>query len=107
MLDSSPSNGRNLILFGRTLVKAIINYIVKKPIVPLIWTPLKFSRPCGTKLTNPVFTHALEPLRENSDPNSVPQGRLKIGRDAILDNFQPSLRDLIMFHDVPRTSVLG
>jgi len=27
----------------------------------------------------------------------VPQGRLKIGRDAILDNLQPSLRDLIMF----------
>jgi hypothetical protein len=24
-----------------------------------------------------------------------------------LDNLQPSLRDLIMFHDVPRTSVLG
>jgi hypothetical protein len=38
---------------------------------------------------------------------SVPKGRLKIGRDAILDNFQPSLRDLIMFHGVPRTSVLG
>jgi hypothetical protein len=37
----------------------------------------------------------------------VPQGRLKIGRDAILDNLQPSLRDSIMFHDVPRTSVLG
>jgi hypothetical protein len=27
----------------------------------------------------------------------VPQGRLKIGHDAILDNFQPSQRDLIMF----------
>ena len=38
---------------------------------------------------------------------SVPKGRLKIGRDAILDNFQPSLRDLIMFHGVPRTIVLG
>jgi hypothetical protein len=37
----------------------------------------------------------------------VPQGRLKIGRDPILDNLQPSLRDSIMFHDVPRTSVLG
>ncbi len=37
----------------------------------------------------------------------VPEGRLKIGRDAILDNLQPSLRDLIMFIDVPRTSVLG
>ena len=40
-------------------------------------------------------------------PNSVPQGRLKIGRDAILCNLQPELRDLIMFHDVPRTNVLG
>jgi hypothetical protein len=29
-----------------------------------------------------------------------------MGRDAILDNLQPSLRDLIMFHDVPRTGVL-
>jgi hypothetical protein len=37
----------------------------------------------------------------------VPQGRLKIGRDAILENLQPSLRDFIMSHDVPRTSVLG
>jgi hypothetical protein len=35
----------------------------------------------------------------------VPQGRLKMGRDAIL--LQPSLRDSIMFLDVPRTSVLG
>jgi hypothetical protein len=32
---------------------------------------------------------------------------LRIGRNSILDNFQPSLRDLIIFHDVPRTSVLG
>jgi hypothetical protein len=38
---------------------------------------------------------------------SVPEGRLKIGRHAILDNFQPSLRDLIMFHDLPRTNVLA
>jgi hypothetical protein len=30
----------------------------------------------------------------------VPKGRLKIGRDAILGNFQPSLRDSIMAHDV-------
>ena len=30
-----------------------------------------------------------------------------MGRDAILDNLQPSLRDLIMFRDAPRTSVLG
>ena len=30
-----------------------------------------------------------------------------MGRDAILDNLQPSLRDLIMFHVLPRTSVLG
>jgi hypothetical protein len=32
-------------------------------------------------------------LCENSLPNSVPQGRLKIDRDAVLDNLQPSLRD--------------
>jgi hypothetical protein len=37
----------------------------------------------------------------------VPQGRLEIDRDAILENLQPSLRDLIMFDDVPRTIVLG
>jgi hypothetical protein len=40
-------------------------------------------------------------------PISVPEGRLKIGRDVILNNLQPSLRDSIMFHDLPRTSVLG
>jgi hypothetical protein len=43
----------------------------------------------------------------NSFRKSVPEGRLKIGRDAILDNLQPSLRESIMFHGVPRTSVLG
>jgi len=37
----------------------------------------------------------------------VPQGRLEMGRDEILENLQPSLRDLVMFHDVPRTNVLG
>jgi len=37
----------------------------------------------------------------------VPQGRLKIRRDPILGNLQPSLRDLIMLHHLPRTSVLG
>ena len=37
----------------------------------------------------------------------IPQGRLKIGRDAIMDSLQPSLRDSIMLHDIPRTSVLG
>jgi hypothetical protein len=37
----------------------------------------------------------------------VPEGRLKIRRDSILDNLQPSLRDLITFHDLPRTGVLG
>jgi hypothetical protein len=42
-----------------------------------------------------------------ADKSSAPQGRLEIGRDAILKNLQPSLRDLIMSHDVPRTSVLG
>jgi hypothetical protein len=36
-----------------------------------------------------------------------PQGRLRIGCDVILDRLQPSLRDSIMFRDVPRTSVLG
>jgi hypothetical protein len=35
-------------------------------------------------------------------PNSVPQGRLEIARYEILENLQPSLRDLIMFHDVPQ-----
>jgi hypothetical protein len=40
-------------------------------------------------------------------PELVERGRLKINSDAILDNLQPSLRDLIMFRDVPRTSVLG
>jgi hypothetical protein len=30
-----------------------------------------------------------------------------MGRDAILNNLQPSLRDSISLHHVPRTSVLG
>jgi hypothetical protein len=34
-----------------------------------------------------------------------PAGRLKMDRDVIL--LQPSLRDSIMLHDVPRTDVLG
>jgi len=32
--------------------KQSTSYIVKKPVAPLIWTALKFSRPCGTKLPN-------------------------------------------------------
>ncbi len=76
-----------------------------------------------------TFYDTAEAVCENSDPNSVPEGRLnlaqddipgldlkgrsvpkgrlKMGRDSILDNLQPSLRDLIMFHGAPRTSVLG
>ncbi len=30
-----------------------------------------------------------------------------MGRDAVLDSYQPSLRDSIMFLDEPRTIVLG
>jgi len=30
-----------------------------------------------------------------------------MGRDPILGNLQPSLRDSIKLHDVPRTNVLG
>jgi hypothetical protein len=69
---------------------------------------------------SPTIAFAIRPQRPNeirgfkgvekyrrSPDASVPKGRLKIGRDAILDNLQPSLRDLIMFDDVPRTSVLG
>ena len=31
----------------------------------------------------------------------VPQGRLKMGRDTILDSLQPSLRDSITLHVYP------
>jgi hypothetical protein len=34
----------------------------------------------------------------DSKGRRVPQGRLEIGRRALLDSLQPSLRDLIMFH---------
>jgi hypothetical protein len=40
-----------------------------------------------------VGDHYREQAAGSPFPNSVPQGRLKIGRDAILDNPQPSLRD--------------
>jgi hypothetical protein len=59
---------------------------------------------------SPAGTAELSPGRQSwvaFEGRPVPQGRLKIGLDAILDNLQPSLRDLIMLHDVPRTSVLG
>jgi hypothetical protein len=54
-----------------------------------------------------VKSTAFSPCVRTPFPNSVPEGRLKIGRDPILDNFQRSLRDLIRLHLVPRTSVLG
>jgi hypothetical protein len=57
--------------------------------------------------TECALAGAKERVCENSISNPVPQGRLAISRDAILDNLQPSLRDLIMFLEVPRTSVLG
>jgi hypothetical protein len=56
---------------------------------------------------DPVTSGAKERVWKTPFPNSVPQGRLKIGRDVILDNLQPSLRDSIMSLGVPRTSVLG
>ena len=59
---------------------------------------------------SPAGTAELSPGRSpglDLKGRPVPQGRLEIGRDAFLDNLQPSLRDSIMFHDVPRTSVLG
>jgi hypothetical protein len=37
----------------------------------------------------------------------VLRGRLEIGCDTILSILQPSLRDSIMLHDLPRTNVLG
>src|ERR1700741_5421642 len=43
--------------------------------------------------------------------NSVPQGRLKTDRDAILDKHQPSLRDSIrkswFSHGIPRHSLFA
>jgi hypothetical protein len=41
VLDSSRSNRSNLILFRRTLLKAINKLHRQKPIVPLIWTSLE------------------------------------------------------------------
>jgi hypothetical protein len=38
----------------------------------------------------------IQSFHEEFIPNVVPSGRLKISRDTILDNFQPSLRDSIM-----------
>jgi hypothetical protein len=67
---------------------------------------------CENSIPNSVPEGRLNLAQDDSpgldlkdDP--VPQGRLRIGRDAILDNLQPSLRDSIMLHEVPRTSVLG
>jgi hypothetical protein len=59
---------------------------------------------------SPVGTAELSPGRSpglDLQARPVPQGRLRLGRDEILENLQPSLRDLIMFDDVPRTDVLG
>ncbi len=36
--------------------KQSTSYILKKPVAPLIWTTLKFSRPCGTEFGNGVLT---------------------------------------------------
>jgi hypothetical protein len=57
--------------------------------------------------TSPAGTAELSPGRSpglDLQGRQVPQGRLKIGRDAILENLQPSLRDSIMLPDVPRTT---
>jgi hypothetical protein len=59
---------------------------------------------------SPEGTAELSPGRSPGSEQKgrpVPQGRLKTGDNSILDNFQPSLRDSIMLHDVPRTGVLG
>jgi hypothetical protein len=82
-------------------------------VIILVITPVASFRAClRTRFPNSVPQGRLN-LAQDASPGldlgerPVPQGRLKIGRDAILGNLQPSLRDLIMFRDVPRTSVLG
>jgi hypothetical protein len=58
-------------------------------------------------MTNLSKDMRFSPCVRTPFPNAVPEGRLNLGRVAILDNLQPSLRDSIKLHDVPRTSVLG
>jgi hypothetical protein len=65
-------------------------------------TPLPNSVPKG-RLS--LAQDASPRLLRKDDP--VRKGRLKMSRNAILDNLQPSLRDSIVFRDVPRTNVLG
>ncbi len=40
--------------------KQSTSYILRKPVPPLIWTALIFSRPFGTELGNGVLTHELK-----------------------------------------------
>jgi hypothetical protein len=53
------------------------------------------------------FLQALQSECENCISKLSPVGTAGIGGDEILESLQPSLRDFIMFHDVPRTNVLG
>ena len=74
---------------------------------------LGFKSVCENSIFQTLVPQGRLNLAQDASPGldltgrPVPEGRLKIGRDTILDNLQPSLRDLIMLHDVPRTSVLG
>jgi hypothetical protein len=67
------------------------------------------STPESGSGTSPEGTAELRPhaVLGVGPGKTSPAGTTGIGRDAILDNLQPSLRDSIMFLDVPRTSVLG
>src|ERR1700688_4292990 len=59
---------------------------------------------------SPAGTAELSPGRESWGElkgRSSPVGTAGNRPRRILDNLQPSLRDSTMFHDVPRTSVLG
>jgi hypothetical protein len=61
----------------------------------------------GKVATSPEGTADLSPGRSpglDLEGRPVPEGRLKFGGGSILDILQPSLRDLVMLHDVPRTA---
>ncbi len=81
---------------------AVVSHISRKTSeMPRIYPDHRMS-PAGTAELSPDASPGLD-----LQARPVPKGRLEIGRDEILESLQPSLRDLIMFHDVPRTGVLG
>jgi hypothetical protein len=101
VLDSSRSTAATRFCSAALSSKHSTSYIVKKPIVPPIWTPVKFSRPCGTHFAIGSHARTSAPPLVASPASEQPQPRpadadwdaVSANRPRSVSGGKPSARD--------------